>query len=113
MRVVDPERDGADAVAVAMDVVGDRVAAAQRGGEDEADLALLDDVRGAIALAGLRAGVGDERHAEGGAIKIRSLARIADVKLDVIGSLEGEKIRLRLRWFGDCGARGSAHAGSS
>ena len=81
-----------DAVAVAVDVLGNCVAAAQRRGEHETDLALLHHVGRAIALAGLRSRIGDQRHAEGGAVKVGSLARVADVELDVVRAFEGEKI---------------------
>ena len=57
--VVDPEGNGADAVAVGVDVAGDVGVGAQGGGENEADFSLLQDVGGAVALAGLGAGVGD------------------------------------------------------
>ncbi len=90
--VVDPEGDGADAVAVGVDVVGDLGVGAERGGQDEADLSLLEDVGGAVAVAGLRACVGDQRHAEGGAVEVGGLAGVADVELDVVGALEGEEV---------------------
>ena len=90
--VVDPEGDGVDTVAVLVDVAGDLGVGAEGGGEDEADLALLEDVAGAVALAGLGAGVGDERHAEGGAVEVGGLTGVADVELDVVGALEGEKV---------------------
>ena len=85
--VVDPEGYGADAVAVVVDVAGDLGVGAEGGGEDEADLALLEDVAGAVAMAGLGACVGDQRHAEGGAVEVGGLAGVADVELDVVGAL--------------------------
>jgi hypothetical protein len=56
--VVDPERDVAHAVAVPVDVVRDLAASGlasgpDRGGEHEAHLALLEQVAGAVAHAGL------------------------------------------------------------
>ena len=68
------------------DVAGDVGVGAKRGGEDEADLALLQHVGGAVALAGFGAGVGDECHAEGCAVEVGGLARVADVELDVVGA---------------------------
>src|SRR5216683_1461713 len=50
--VVDPEGYGADAVAVGVDVAGDVGVGAKGCGKDEADLALLEDVGGAVTLAG-------------------------------------------------------------
>ena len=90
--IVDPEGDGADAVAVLFDVAGDLVVGAEGGGEDEADLALLENVAGAVALAGLGAGVGDQGHAKGGAVEVGGLAGVAYVELDVVGSFEGEEV---------------------
>ena len=74
------------------DVLGDLGVGAERGGEDEADFALLEDVGGAVAKAGLGAGVGDELHAEGGAVEVGGLAGVADVELDVVGAVEGEEV---------------------
>jgi len=90
--IIDPEGDGTDAVAVGVDVAGDVGVGPECGGEDEADLALLEDVGGAIALAGLRAGVGHQGHAEGGAVEVGSLTGVADVELDVVGTLEGQEV---------------------
>jgi hypothetical protein len=102
--VVDPESDGADAVAVLVDVAGDVGVGAQGGGEDEADFALLEDVAGAVALTGLGAGVGDERHAKGGAVEVGCLAGVADVELYVVGTFEREKVGgLALGGLGECG----------
>ena len=90
--VLDDEGDGADAVSVLVDVLGDLGVGAERGGEDEADFSLLKDVGGAVAEAGFGAGIGDELHAEGGAVKIGGLPGVADVELDVVGAFEGKKI---------------------
>ncbi len=108
--VVDPEGYGADAVAVGVHVAGDLGVGAEGGGEDEADFSLLEDVGGAVAVAGLRACVRDQGHAEGRAIEVGRLACVADVELDVVGTFEGEKIvalgGLRL------GERGCSHGRS-
>jgi len=90
--VVDPESDGVDAVAVGVDVAGDFAVGTEGSGEDEADFSLLEDVAGAVALAGLGAGVGDEGHAEGRTVEVGGLAGVADVELDVVGALEGEEV---------------------
>jgi hypothetical protein len=73
------------------DVAGDVGVGTQGGGEDEANLALLQDVGGAVAAAGFGAGVGDQLHAEGGAVEVGGLAGVADVELDVVGAVEGEE----------------------
>ena len=93
----------AHAVAMAVDVLGDRVAGAQRGGQHKANLALLQHVGGAVALAGFRPGVGHQRHAKGGAIEIGRLARISYEEFDVIGAAEGKEVAsdpLVRRWPG-------------
>ena len=90
--IVDPQRDDFHAVAVAADVLRNRVAAAQRRGEHEPDFSLLQNVGGAIALAGLRSRIGHQRHAECGSIEVGGLAGIADVKLDVVGTFQRQKV---------------------
>jgi hypothetical protein len=75
-----------------VNVTGDGAVGPESCREDEAYFALLKDVGGAVALSGLRAGVSDQRHAESGAVEIGRLARVADVELDVICALEGEKV---------------------
>ena len=92
-RVINPQGDHANPVSVQMNVLGNGMLAAQRSGEHEANLALLHHIRGAIALAGFRSRVGHQPHAKGGPIKIRRLARVAHVKLHVVGAIQGQKIR--------------------
>jgi hypothetical protein len=90
--VVNPKGDVADAVAVLNDVFIHLMVGAQRGGENEADLVLLEDVTGAISEAGLGAGIGDELITEGGAVVVGRLAGVADVKLYVVGAVQGEEV---------------------
>jgi hypothetical protein len=97
--VVDPESDGADTVAVGVDVASDVAVGTEGGGEDEADLSLLEDVAGAVTLAGLGACVGDQGHAKGGSVEVGGLAGVAYVELDVVGAFEGEEV------WGDGGLR--------
>ena len=47
--IVHPQRDLMHAVAVQMDVFGDRIVGPQRRGQHEADLVLLQNVRSAIS----------------------------------------------------------------
>jgi len=91
--VIDGERDVAHAIAMQLDVIGDGMIGTKRSGEDEADFPLLQHVAGAIADAGFRSAVAGERHAERRSIIVRGLAGVADVELDVIGSVERKKIR--------------------
>src|SRR5262249_2735675 len=90
--VVDPESNCAYAVTVCVDVVCDGAVGAERRRKDEAHLALLKSIGGMVALSCLRACVSDQLHAEGCAVKIGGLARVADVELNVIGTFEREKI---------------------
>ncbi len=60
--------------------------------KDEANLALLQDVGGAIAQPCLGARVSDQRHAKRGTVEVRCLPCIADVELDVIRPLERKEV---------------------
>jgi len=81
-----------DTISMPMDVVGDWTVTTQGCGQHEAYLPLLNHVRSAIPLSGLGSGVGHERHAEGSAVEVRRLPGVADVELNVIGSLQRKKI---------------------
>lgn len=76
--IIDRQRQHFYAIAMAMDMVGDRAVAAQPGGEDQPNLVLLKDVGGAVPDAGFRPGVGDERKAHAGLIEMRCLFGISD-----------------------------------
>jgi hypothetical protein len=69
---------------MAPDVLGDLAIGAQRGGEDEPDLLLLEHVAGAVPRPRLRSAVGDELVAEGSLVVVRCLLRVADPELDEI-----------------------------
>ena len=66
--------------------------AAQSGREHEAHLSLLEHIAGPVPDAGLRSGITDQFHAEGAAIEVSRLARVADVELDVVGAFQGEEV---------------------
>ena len=82
---------------MAIYMLGNRIAAAKWSGQYKTNLALLKNVCSAIALAGLRAGIGHERHAKSGPVKVRRLAGISDIELDVIRALKRQEIALRRR----------------
>ena len=104
--VVDPEGYGVDSVAMGVDVAGDVGVWAQGRGEDEANFALLEDIRGTVAMASLRTGVGYKRHTEGGSVEVGCLAGVAYVELDVVGAFEGEEVgSLRELSRVSCGCR--------
>ena len=90
-----PVGDVADAVAVSGHVVGHLGAVVEGGGEDEAEVALLDDVGLTVGHAGLGPGVGHDLEAEGGGPEVGGVAGIADPPLEVI---EAQELRC-----GDCG----------
>src|SRR5437764_195061 len=66
----------------------------QGSGQDEADLVLHEHVAGAVASAGFGAAIGGELEAEGGAVEMRGLTRVAYVKLDMIGAIQRKEILL-------------------
>ena len=89
-RIVHPERDVANAVAMSSHVLGDRPAAGHRRGEDESDLPLRQQVAGPVANAGFRAAVADDLKAQRRLIEMRRLLRVPDVELDVVRSVDRE-----------------------
>jgi hypothetical protein len=91
-RVGNPERDHARPVAVAGVVLRDLVVGRQRAGEDEPDAALLEDVRGAVAQAGLEPRVGDLLEAEGARVVVRGLLGVADPQLDVVDAVKRHEV---------------------
>jgi len=84
-----------------------------RAREHEPDPALLEDVRGAVARAGLEAGVGDLAEAEGVHVVVGGLERVADVELDVVDAVERHEVVLRLAAGGGGGGRLLGHGGVS
>src|SRR6185369_715556 len=61
---------------------------------------LLADKRHAVAHAGFETGESHRLKAEGGAVKVNSLLRIADIELDVINSIELMPVGVWQRiWF--------------
>ncbi len=96
-RVVHPERQIPDPVAVAIDVVGHgpRLVGqvrTDRGGEQEADPVLLEQVAGAVADAGLGAAVSHELESEGGAVVVAGLPGVSDPEFDVVGAVDREGV---------------------
>ena len=73
-------------------MLGNRIAAAKWSRQYKTNLALLQDISRAIALPRLRAGIGHERHAKSGSVKVRRLPSISDIELDVIRALKRQEI---------------------
>ena len=84
-----------DAVAVAVDVLGDLPIGGEWRGEHQRDVVAPHDVRGAVADAGLQSRVGDGREAPERAVVGDRLASVADPELDVVDALERQEV-LRL-----------------
>ena len=95
--VGDRQRDDLHAVAVAAVVLGDRVVRPQPAGDDDPHAALLEHVRGAVARAGLEAGVRDLVEAEGGAQEVRGLGGVPDPHLDVVDAEQRHRVVRRPR----------------
>src|SRR5579883_1426666 len=77
------------------DVFGDRVVRAESRCQHEPDLTLLEDIRSAIAHPCLRPAVRNDLHAKCRPIVVGSLLGVADVKLDVIGTVERQEVALQ------------------
>src|SRR5205823_14416717 len=86
------EGDVLHAVAVDDEAARLGVFGPQRRGEDEGDVALLEDVAGLVAGARLQAGVGDHVEAEGVAVEVRRLAGVADEEADVVDAAQRQRI---------------------
>src|SRR4051812_7238489 len=95
--VVHPEGDVTHAVAMRLHVLRNALRVrtqlrADRRGEHEADLALLEEVARTIAATSLGPFVRHEMKAEGGAIVDGGLLRVPDVELDVVGAVDRERV---------------------
>jgi len=73
---------------VTANVLRDHIAASQWSRKHESNLPLLNNIGGAVTLPGFGAGVGNQRHADSHTIKVRRLASIADVELNVVRALQ-------------------------
>ena len=91
-RVGHGERDVLDAVAVLREVARDLVLLAQRARDDEADLALLEDVRGAVAHSRLRPRVRRAREAHRVLVEVGGLLRVPDPELEVVPGVERHEV---------------------
>jgi len=68
--------------------------------QHEADLILLQDIRRPVTLARFWAAICNEFHSERGTIEVRRLLRVADVKLNMIRSIERQEVDVLLcLWF--------------
>src|SRR5690606_40243906 len=60
--------------------------------QDDADLALLEQVGGTVAHPRLGAAIGDQLEAEGRAVEVLRLLRVPDPELDVVGAVDREGV---------------------
>lgn len=90
--VVDAEGNCFYAIAVAAEFLGCAELRPKRGGENEADFALLEDITYEIARTGFWTLVGDKGKAKGGAIKMSGLLRVADIELKVVDALKRKEV---------------------
>ncbi len=91
-RVLHFQRDRLYAVAVFGNVIGNRIICPQRGGKNEGELVLSNDVARSIFRSRFRSRIGEALKTERCLVKMRRLLGIADIELDVIGALERKKI---------------------
>jgi len=90
--ILDVEGNVPHTVAMALHVFGRRVLGRQRGGQDEPDLALGEQVGRLIAEAGLEARVGSLREPVRLPVEVRGLPGVADPELHVVDALEPQRI---------------------
>src|SRR6266567_7482454 len=86
------ERDVAGAVAVTAGKLRHLAVGAQAARQDEADVALLDHVGGAVADARLRPRIGRAREPERVLVEVRRLLGVPDPQLDVIPTLKRHEV---------------------
>src|SRR6185503_4650632 len=98
-RVVHPEGNVADAVAVLGNVSRGGMIGSQRRGEQQPDLVLLQQIAGPISGAGLRPAVAGQLKPERRPVVVAGLLGVADIELDEVGAVNGKGIGSR----GGCG----------
>jgi hypothetical protein len=86
------ERDVEDAVAVPAVVVGQRAGRVVGARDDEPGRTRPQHVGAVVAVAGLRAGVGDQLHAEGRPVEVRGLRGVADDPHQRVPAGDGERV---------------------
>ena len=91
-RIRDGERHVADAVALRLSPPADLAVSAEAAREDEADVALLEHVRGAVADARLGPGIGRAREAVGVLVEVRRLLRVPDPDLEVVPAVDRHEV---------------------
>jgi hypothetical protein len=91
-RIVHPECIVLHAIAVLVNVLRDRRLRTQCRRQNEPDLALLEEITRPVSHAGLGPTVGDELKAERAAIEMTRLLRVADVELDIVGSVDRKRV---------------------
>jgi hypothetical protein len=90
--VVHFDRNIPNAIPMTPDVLGCHLGAGERGTQNKVRFALLQGVRRKLAVAGLKAAVGNLREAESVAVKERGLPRIPDPELHMVNPLKFQRV---------------------
>jgi hypothetical protein len=90
--VEDGEGDVLDAVAVLLDLLGGGVVLGQRGRQQQADVALGEQVVGLLAAAGGEVGDLGDVEPEGVGVEVGRLLGVADIEADVVDVDERKRI---------------------
>src|SRR5205807_10636630 len=93
----DPQRQRLDAVAMFVDMIGDRIIRPDGSSQEQGQLVLPNRVARPIFYSRFRPGIRQALKPKRGLVKMRRLLGIPDVKLDVISALEWQKIFFRCR----------------
>ena len=80
-------------------VPGNLMIGTHSGSQHKPYLPLFQNIARAIAHARLRSAIASQRHPKCRPVIMSRLPRIADIKLDVIHSFQGEKVRIGY-WLG-------------
>src|SRR5260370_11182441 len=90
-----------------VDVVGDRIIRPDGSSQEQGQLVLPNRIAGAIFRPGFRSGISQALKPERSLVEMRRLLGVPDIKLDVVSSLERQKIFIgcwsRFRfWSSNC-----------
>src|SRR5690606_24082973 len=99
--IVHPEGDVPHAVTVPLHMLSDESLRGEARGEHESDLVLYQQIAGSIARTRFWSAVAHQLEPERGLIEMRRLPCVPDVKLDVVGAVDRQKVLCRLAFGGD------------
>jgi hypothetical protein len=90
--IVHPQRDDFYAVAVVLEVLGNRRVRSERRGEYQPDFTLRQHIRSAVAHARFQPRIGQRLEPESGFVKMCGLFGVADVEFDVVRAEQGQEV---------------------